>query len=125
MSFKNIFLKQIRDENGAKKILKLSVIYFFTLTMLYCIFALTEFGAWSFKSSNTYLRIFEVLFTGLSISLSWRVVVRILLYLQILTVIYIFIGDHGMKIINIMSLIVLFYADLSLSNYFKMGRHIT
>ena len=118
-------MPKIQDENRAKKILWLCASYFFFIVILYIALASIKFGSWSFKSSDTYFRIFENIVVGLTIFRSWRVVVRIFLILQILLLINIFIGGYGLKIINSMSLIVLFYADFAVNEYMNLKKHIT
>jgi hypothetical protein len=101
------------DLNRAEKIRKFSTIYFAILTGLYFLFAFFKFGSWNFSNSDSWLRISEVLFMTISVHQSWRAVIRILLILQIILVIYIFAGDHGMKFVNTISLVVLFFVDCS------------
>jgi hypothetical protein len=125
LNLREFLLPKIINEADAKKIVKMCAMYFFAIVTLYLIFAITNYGEWSFKSSNTYFRIFENLFIGFSIIKYWRTVVRIFLYLQVILLIYIFIGGHGLKIINTMSLVALVYADFAVAKYIKYRGHIT
>ena len=125
MLIKDFFLPKVQNEIVAKKFIRLCAIYFLLIVTLDLVLASINFGTWSFKSSNTYFRILENLFVGFAIYRYWRTVVRIFLYLQIILVAYIFIGGHGLKIINTMSLIVLFYADFMIGKYVTIRNHIT
>jgi hypothetical protein len=120
MSIKSFFIPPMRNEIEAKKIAKLCAIYFFVISALYIIFALIQFGTWSFSSSNTYFRILENLFIGFAIIMSWRTVLYILLCMQILLLTYIFYADLNLKIINIMSLVVIIYALFAVYKYYEM-----
>jgi hypothetical protein len=119
---KEFFIPKIHNSTSAQRITRLCATYFFLIVTLYLV---TNFGEWSFKSSDTYFRISENLLVGFSILKCWRTVVRIFLYLQIILLIDIFIGGHGLKIINTMSLLVLFYADYGVAKHQEFKGHIT
>ena len=125
MFIKKLLLPPMRNESEAKKIAKLCARFFFIISSLYIIFALIQFGTWSFNSSDTYLRILGNLFFGYAILRFWRTVLYILLCLQILTLTHIFNADLNLKIINTLSLIFIVYALFAVYKYHEIKNHIS
>ena len=117
MPIKSFLIPSMRNEVETRRVIRICASYFFVVSALFLIFALTQFGAWSFRSSDTYFRILENLFFGLAIIKSWMTVLYVLLCLQILLLIWIFTADLDMKIINTLSLIIMLYATIAVYKY--------
>jgi len=106
-----------RDE----KIRKLGAIYFLLLAVLYIVYASIEFGGWGFNNSDTYVKICEAVLISIILKKAWYGIIRLVLILQIILLLYIFIGGYGGKVISVLSLVVLFLVDFS-HNYFTKSR---
>ncbi len=119
IKIKVFFFPKLSNESNSIKLINLCAFYFFTIATLYLVFALTNFGTWNLKS----IVIYENILLGLIIVKRWKTVVLIFVFVQILLLTYIFIGNHGLKIINFMSLIVLIYANFAIAKHNELKAH--
>ena len=117
MDNKGHSIQKMQNGFDSKRILKICRVYFFSIAVLYLLFAISGIGMWSLKSSSTYFVIIENIFIGYAIFKYWRTVLRVILVMQILLLVRIIIGDLGLKVINSMYLIVLIFANIALTKY--------
>lgn len=120
MGIRDFFLPAMKTEIELKNIATKCGLFFFLIAAFYLLLSLFKIGNWDLKTFNSYLLIVENAFIGFGLINLVRPIVRFALILSACLIVYLFAGGYPGKIISIISLIILIYADATVFRYHSL-----